>query len=252
MTSRILILCATRLEMAAFMEDLGPDPVPVKPAAAGGIQIWNGRWGPVRYDVVVTGPGVFNAVQGLTAFLERELAAANPLPDYILHTGIAGVFPETGLSIGDVAVAETDRYLHTGVDTGGGLSEPLPFELLPGQAGTRQGIYGTDPKLSAACRDILTAALNCRVASGPFVTVSAITGTAERAEALYRACSPIMEAMEGAAAAHVAGQYGLPLVEIRAASNQVGERDKTRWDIGLATRRVGQICKAILDAGERL
>jgi futalosine hydrolase len=66
------------------------------------------------------------------------------------------------------------------------------------------------------------------VEKGPFVTVSAITGSFEKAAALSAAFSPVMESMEGAAAAHVAALYQVPMVEIRAASNRVGDRDKTR------------------------
>lgn len=36
------------------------------------------------------------------------------------------------------------------------------------------------------------------------------------------------EAMEGAAFAHIARLYKIPMVEIRAASNFVGERDKAK------------------------
>jgi futalosine hydrolase len=56
-----------------------------------------------------------------------------------------------------------------------------------------------------------------------------------------------MESMEGAAAAHVAALYQVPMVEIRAASNRVGDRDKTRWDIPAAVQTVADICDTLLD-----
>jgi futalosine hydrolase len=55
-----------------------------------------------------------------------------------------------------------------------------------------------------------------------------------------------MESMEGAAAAHVAGLYQVPMAEIRAASNRVGDRDKTRWDIRTAAGTVADICETII------
>ncbi len=53
--------------------------------------------------------------------------------------------------------------------------------------------------------------------------------------------------MEGAAAAHVAALYQVPMVEIRAASNRVGDRDKARWDIPAAVRTVAEICDVLIE-----
>ncbi len=241
------------------------------------------------WDLVISGPGVFNTARALTACLEWFQ------PECILHTGIAGMFDSFGLHLGDAAVAVTDTYIHTGVDTcrsstgqsaetdpkivqnrlddtaskitrghfkradpltGLALQscacgyqmplDPLPFDLVAGQAMTRQGIYTLDPDLAGSSRDLLDRSLGCRVVQGPFVTVSSITGSYEKAAALSQAFSPVMESMEGAAAAHVAALYQVPMVEVRAASNRVGERDKTRWDIQTAVQTVADICEIIL------
>ncbi len=242
MAAPVLILCATRLEMAAFLarhpaESMGDTPgnpdMMVSPDRS--------------WHLVISGPGVFNAVWALTACLERFR------PEFILHTGIAGVFAGTGLDIGDAAVAVKDTYVHAGVDlsrpgTHAACSRlsPLPFDLIAGQGLTRQGIYTLDLKLAHACKEQLTRSLNCRVGQGPFITVSAITGSLEKAEALSHAYSAVMESMEGAAAAHVAALYQVPMAEIRAASNRVGDRDKTRWDIRTAAGTVADICETII------
>jgi futalosine hydrolase len=54
-----------------------------------------------------------------------------------------------------------------------------------------------------------------------------------------------MEAMEGAASAHVAALYHIPMVEVRSASNFVGERDKSKWDLDLAIERLGMVCSLV-------
>lgn len=244
MTGQALILCATRLEMAVFLERhpvrrVG-DAAPHFPIYAGADQSW---------DLALSGPGGFNAARALTACLERCR------PKFILHTGIAGVFAGTGLGLCDAAVAATDTYVHTGVDLcpdsdrhcSSMRLDPLPFDLIPEQDRTRQGIYDLDTDLAASCFRLLDRHLRCRVIQGPFITVSAITGSFEKAAALTRTFSPVMESMEGAAAAHVAALYQVPMVEIRAASNQVGERDKTRWDIQGAVRTVADICDTLLE-----
>ncbi len=242
------------------------------------------------WDLVISGPGVFNAARALTACLERFQ------PEFILHTGIAGMFDSFGLHLGDAAVAVTDTYIHAGVDTcrsGTNLTadtdptimqsrpdhtgfkisrghpdgadplsalapqscaygyqmplDQLPFDLIAGQKMTRQGVYTLDPDLAGSSTDLLARSLGCRVIQGPFVTVSSITGSYEKAAALSQAFSPVMESMEGAAAAHVAALYQVPMVEIRAASNRVGERDKIRWNIQTAVRTVADICEIILN-----
>ncbi len=242
MAGPVLILCATRLEMAAFLERHRSAPTDDSP---GNLDL---MFSPDRsWHLVISGPGVFNTAWALTACLERFR------PSFILHTGIAGVFAGTNLDTGDAAVAVKDTYVHAGVDVSRpgqyaacSRLSPLPFDLIAGQGLTRQGIYTLDLKLAHACRQQLTRSLNCRVGQGPFITVSAVTGSPGKAAALSHAYSAVMESMEGAAAAHVAALYQIPMAEIRAASNQVGERDKTRWDIQGAVHTVADICETII------
>ena len=55
-----------------------------------------------------------------------------------------------------------------------------------------------------------------------------------------------MESMEGAASAHVAMLYNIPILEIRAASNFTGEKDKSKWDIDKSARQLKKICELVL------
>ncbi|HKJ98240.1 MAG TPA: futalosine hydrolase [Desulfotignum sp.] len=285
MAGQVLILCATRLEMAAFLDQ---HPAGFADRSDKGLMVFSSA--DQSWDLVISGPGVFNTARALTACLERFS------PAFILHTGIAGMFDSFGLDLGDAAVAVTDTYIHAGVDKcragnrehmadtdpeimqsrmdqaacktsrhhprdtdplSGRISlpfaygyqiplDPLPFDLVSGQPMTRQGVYLLDSDLAGSSTDLLAESLGCRVIQGPFVTVSSITGSYEKAAALSQAFSPVMESMEGAAAAHVAALYQVPMVEIRAASNRVGERDKNRWDIKKAVQTVAGICELIL------
>ena len=74
-----------------------------------------------------------------------------------------------------------------------------------------------------------------KIKSGAFVTVSAASGSAQRAKELERRFSAVCENMEGAAIAQVCAIYKLPMFEIRGISNTAGVRDKRRWDIQLAS-----------------
>jgi futalosine hydrolase len=115
---------------------------------------------------------------------------------------------------------------------------------------TRKGRYEFDPALVDRFYEHLSPILSKKsilVAKGRFITVSAITSSQIMASRIYSAfSSPLMEAMEGAAAAHIAALYKIPIIEIRAASNFVGERDKTKWEINKAVRHIAEMLTANL------
>ncbi|MFI9625081.1 futalosine hydrolase [Streptomyces sp. NPDC052042] len=68
---------------------------------------------------------------------------------------------------------------------------------------------------------------------GEILTVSTVTGSAERAAALTAAHPrAAAEAMEGFGVAEAADQAGVPVLELRAVSNAVGPRDRDAWRIG--------------------
>ncbi|MBU8849187.1 MAG: futalosine hydrolase, partial [Desulfobacterales bacterium] len=161
------------------------------------------------------------------------------------QAGIAGVFKETGLNIGDVAIATREHYIHTGVQTNSIKNAPLPFDLIKADPLSREGIYLFEQDRVDHANAILSQALathKINITKGPFITVSSITSSLEQANRLYSTFFPVMEAMEGAACAHIAKLYDIPVIEIRSASNFVGERDKSKWDIGLAVKHLGLAC----------
>jgi futalosine hydrolase len=163
--------------------------------------------------------------------------------------GIAGVFKQTGCSRGDVAIATREHYIHTGIQTNCLENDPLPFELIDANPLTRKGIYSFDQERVDHAHEILSTAFSAskiNITKGPFITVSSITSSFEYADKLYSAFSPVMEAMEGAACAHVAALYDIPIIEVRAASNYVGEKDKSKWDIQLAAKQLGKVCISLL------
>ena len=113
---------------------------------------------------------------------------------------------------------------------------------------SREGRYPFDPGLVETCYKKLSRELarkNIKVAKGPFITVSTLTSSFKQANLLYSVFAPVMEAMEGAASAHIATLYKIPMIEIRAASNFAGERDKTKWDMGKAAEHLGIACALI-------
>lgn len=198
-------------------------------------QLFSGRIRETEVMLLVTGPGLVNTACALTAAIERGR------PGLIIQTGCAGAFQAAGLRIGDIGVAtqEIDVQLGLESETGDHLSmiRDFPFPVLK----TDNAEYFNRYPVAAQWTDVaydhlgrVFAATDIRVRKGPFITVSTITASNYRAEQLYGAYGPIMEQMEGSAAAHVAAGYGIPFVEIRSAANQVGHRDGESWDLALA------------------
>ncbi len=235
MNPDILILCATIQEMGYFLSAHPPDS---KSHTQTGRAIFSGNIYDKSFDLMITGPGVFNASHALTAYLERSSCGL------IVQTGIAGVFKETGMNLGDVAVATAENYIHTGVGTDSIKNDPLPFDLIESFPLSREGRYPFDMSLVGLYYERLlqaSAQKDIRIAKGLFITVSTITSSFRKAGLLYNAFSPVMESMEGAASIHIASLYKVPIIEIRAASNFVGERDKTKWDMDKAAKHLGTV-----------
>jgi len=183
--------------------------------------------------LLITGPGMVNTAQALCAAIEKIR------PSLIIQCGCAGIFSQTTGRIGDIGIAELETDIHTGIEPlnpMGIFPTPLPFPLLETENGPVKNTYPIDKDIIAKALTLLQNlnSAGARVFKGPFITVSTITATDERAEKLYTAFSPIMESMEGSAAAHVALHYQIPFLEIRAASNHVGKRDRDSWNLPLS------------------
>ncbi|GAB6096399.1 futalosine hydrolase [Desulfatiferula olefinivorans] len=189
-----------------------------------------------RTGVLVTGPGMINTAQAMTALIEGLR------PGLIIHGGCAGYFDHSGLGPGDIGIATRETDIHTGIESDDPVRpDPLPFPLLDDLHG-RPGSYNLDTDLAETALILSRGIMEptgARAVMGPFVTVSTVTARDSRAEALVSAHAPIMESMEGAAAAHLARFYDIPFLEIRSASNRVGRRDKNAWNLPLAFERCG-------------
>lgn len=241
MSTDLLFLCAERFEMQGFLELF---PADSKTLAHGGQEMLTGKAGSATYQLLVTGAGVFNAAAGAAAFL-----SSGEKPKMIVGTGIAGGFESSGIRVGDVAFATSECYLHAGVGHHGLFNAPLPFELIRGVTETRSATYLLNEPLQKQYLDRFFSIREkepFQRFSGAFVTVSTITDSKEDAQKIYQVLNPVMEAMEGAAIAHVARMFHCPMLEIRSCSNMAGERDKSLWDIPLAVAHLGKALSFLL------
>ena len=149
-----------------------------------------------------------------------------------------------------MATSEVD--VHLGIETGkhhAPLLE-LPFPVLESGGRAYKANYPLNADVAEAAFLRMKTVFGPKgigVFKGPFLTGSTVTGSDERAAFLFKTYSPCMESMEGAGAAFLSHYYRLPLLEIRCASNSVGKRDLSKWDLLLACQRAGEAAADIIE-----
>lgn len=163
-------------------------------------------------SVLCTGVGAVNAAYSLTRYLSGQRANA------VIACGIGGAYPSSGLSVGSVVCAASECYGDLGVDSPDGFLDmgDLGFPIIAGDSPT----YNVLPM------QIFPGSRCAR-----FVTVNTCTGRDTSAHEMERRTGGAVENMEGAAIAHVAALFGVPVGEIRGISNFTGDRDRSKWRV---------------------
>lgn len=177
-------------------------------------------------DALAAGVGPASAAAGAATALTAAAAAGTPY-DLVVSAGIGGGF--TGPApVGGVVVATEIVAADLGADTADGFTPVTELGF---------GRVAHHPP-----QDLLHAVAHATGATaGPVLTVSTVTGTAERAaELAARHSGAAAEAMEGFGVAEAAAAHGLPVLELRAVSNAVGPRDRAAWRVPEALRALGE------------
>jgi len=212
----ILLAAATTLEIQATIEFL-------ENAAH--------RVGEHQTALLITGVGSMAATYMLTGHVRDRR------PDIVVQAGIAGCF--TNRPAGDVVAVNEEWLADLGVWEGQGFR--TLFDLgLSGKDGppfTGGALINPYKKLLALSG----------LAEERAITVNEITTSKERLRWYQQNLQPVVESMEGGALHYVCLQERIPFIQIRSISNQAGERDKTKWNIGVAVRRLNDRLIALLN-----
>jgi len=171
----------------------------------------------------VVGVGVVSAAVALAAFL-----ATVPSHGAIM-VGSAGALPDSGLEIGDAAVASSETLAELGLCSGRGVADAIPLHL-----GLEQSV-ALDAGLSERLLD--AAGELSRAHAGPFLSVVGVSDSEEQARVRRDRFAALVENMEGYALALAGRRFGIPVGEVRGVSNLAGIRDKSAWNLDLANQR---------------
>lgn len=182
-----------------------------------------------RAEVILAVCGIGKANAAHTAALLSERFK----PSQVYVIGVAGAYPQSGLDIGDIAVADREIYgdegLMTpdGIITMDGLGLPLAFDGCA-------NFYNEFPLF-------IPDSLKNHKNIGAFVTVSSCTGSLKTGLEIKKRFGAVCENMEGAAVAHVGLLNNIPVTEIRGISNIIEDREGKPLDraaLSLAARNV--------------
>ncbi|OQP62096.1 hypothetical protein A3860_29535 [Niastella vici] len=166
-----------------------------------------------RFDVLITGIGTMSTAYWLTRTI------LNRRPDMLIQAGVGGsydtAFPPGSLVLvneevtGDLGVEENNEFKDI-FDMG------LPQITTPY---TGKSLVNNN---SALLRQYNLPMVKA-------VTINEITTRRERIGQLQQKYQPVVESMEGAAFHYIALSEKIPYIQLRAISNMVGERDKSKW-----------------------
>jgi futalosine hydrolase len=185
------------------------------------------------------GVGKANAAHGATLLLEKFS------PTLMLLIGCGGAYRRSGLIPGDLAIASEETFGDEGVITPQGWRSTrfLKLPLLRKGNQIYYNTFKTDKKVLNKAQKFLKR-FNPKI--GPFVTISEVSGTQERADEMEKRFRGICENMEGAAVAQLCILYDTSFLEIRGISNLVKDRDRKEWDLSTASKVSQQAAMEII------
>lgn len=185
----------------------------------------------VNAEVLITGVGTVATAYHLTKKIR--------LKEYklVIQAGLAGSF-DTGNPLGEVVTVGSDRFSDRMIYEKGNFIPLHETNLMPGDDFPFWQGRLVNP-------GNLISSLPYRQVAG--VTADSITDDPAAIELSRKHFAPDIESMEGAAFHYVCLMEDLPFLQIRAISNYIGERDKSKWKTDQAIGNLAEALKKILD-----
>jgi futalosine hydrolase len=165
-------------------------------------------------DVLVTGPGMLQ-----TAYLLTKHIALRKL-DLMVQAGVAGGFTDA-MKPGKVVAVQSEVFSDIGVMEKTGWHDLFDMRFVKkNEFPFKNGrLVNPDKVLLQRSRLPLVRA----------ATVNQVSTQKKQIAAIAEKYKPQIETMEGAAFHYVALREKIPFLQVRAISNRVGERNKSKW-----------------------
>jgi futalosine hydrolase len=207
---KLLLVAATEKEIAPAIEVLNKNDFML---------------GAHEVDVLVTGIGQV----ATTCMLTNALHTTSP--GMVIQAGIAGAFGSR-LELGSVVVVQKDCFGDLGMEENGHFSTIFDngFASADDAPFTGGWLVNNNPLQNNMGLEAVSA-----------VTINKVTDSMVQRQQLLDHFNPGIETMEGAAFHYVCLKAGIPFVQLRAISNYVGERDKSKWQMQEAITNLNQL-----------
>lgn len=162
----------------------------------------------------VTGVGILTSCFSISKVLNDQK------PDLIIQAGIAGSF-DTKAVLADVVIVRDEIMADTGVEENGTFKDLFDLGLA------NEDVFPFFNKRLVNPRIESLNFLRLRAVTG--ITINEITTSLQRIEQYRAKYDPVIETMEGASFHYCCLQAGVSFIQVRAISNYIGERDKSKW-----------------------
>lgn len=159
-------------------------------------------------------------------------------PDLIIQAGIAGTFNNKN-QLGKVVVVKDEMLADVGVEEQHYFKDFFDLNLCE---------EDTFPFKKRKLSNSFLPDLNyLKLEEVQAITINEITTRASRIEDLKVKYKPEIESMEGASLHYCCLQTGTPFIQIRAISNYIGERDKSKWNFKDALENLSESVTKYID-----
>ena len=168
-------------------------------------------------DVLLTGVGMPIALYHLQKKITENRY------NLVIQVGLAGAFT-TKFELGETVFVKQDTFGDLGIEEKERFTPIFETDLFnknefPFENGW---LVNKNKILQQSTLEVVKA-----------VTINKVTDKGSIKQQLIDSFNPDIETMEGAALHYVCLHQNIPFIQLRAISNYVGERDKTKWKIDL-------------------
>ncbi len=222
---KVLLVAATYFEIRPLL-----DKLPLIENIPG--TLFTCRYKNIVLDVLISGVGMISTA----VLMGRQLALQHY--DLAVNGGIAGTF-DPNLSLGTLVNVTEDAIADLGAEDGErfisvfelGLQDPDAPPYIGGKLKCNPSRWSPVNELRKVCG----------------ITSNTIRGNAVSIKRIRDLFKPDIESMEGAAFFYACNMADVPCVQIRAISNLVEERDKSRWNIDLSLQNLNLFLERLLN-----
>jgi len=216
----ILVVSATEFEVKPLLDFLKiNEPLP-------GLNLANKQLENHDVQVLITGVGMVNTAFKMGRYM-------NSLFDLVINVGVCGAF-DRNLQLGELVRVKTDILSEMGAEDGDTFLTYNQLNL-PGQH-----IFSENYTISNFLIDSI------KIVKG--ITVNTVHGNELSIENVKQLYHPDVESMEGAAFFASCKRAGGDFIQIRAISNYVEKRDKSKWQMPLAIKNLNEFLISFVDS----